>query len=42
MEADSKKEPVLNTILFVLNIGLEILLAFILLGFLIGIWNYIS
>ena len=42
MEADSNKQPLLNTILLVLNIGLEILLAFIVLGFLIGIWGYIS
>lgn len=42
MEADSKKYPILNIILSVLNIGLEILLALIALGFIIGIWNYFS
>lgn len=40
MEADSNKHPVLNIILSVLNVGLEIILALIALGFIIGIWSY--
>ena len=40
MEADSNKHPVLNIILSVLNVGLEIILALIALGFIIGIWRY--
>ncbi len=42
MEANSKEHPVLNTILSVLNLGLEVILALIALGFLIGIWGYLS
>jgi hypothetical protein len=42
MEADSKKHPVLNIILSVLNVGLEIILSLIALGFIIGIWRYFS
>ena len=42
MEAQTKKHPVLNAILSVLNVGLEVLLALIALGFLVGIWQYLS
>ncbi len=42
MEANTKKHPVLNAILSVLNVGLEVILALIALGFLIGIWRYFS
>ncbi|MGB5499053.1 MAG: hypothetical protein WBM77_09010 [Maribacter sp.] len=42
MEANSKKHPVLNAILSVLNVSLEIILGLIALGFLIGIWSYLS
>ncbi|MGB5437081.1 MAG: hypothetical protein WBM98_14395 [Maribacter sp.] len=42
MEANTNKHPVLNIILSVLNVGLEILLALIALGFIIGIWRYFS
>lgn len=42
MEANTKKHPVLNVLLSVLNVGLEILLALIALGFLVGIWSYFS
>ncbi len=41
MEANSKEHPVLNAILSVLNVGLEVILALIALGFLIGIWSYL-
>jgi len=42
MEANSKKHPVLNAILSVLNVSLEIILGLIALGFLIGIWSSLS
>ena len=42
MEANTKKHPVLNVLLSVLNVGLEIILALIALGFLVGIWSYLS
>jgi hypothetical protein len=42
MESDSKKHPVLNTILSVLNISLEVLLALIALGVIIGLWGILS
>jgi len=42
METDSNKRPVLNGILSVLNVSLEVILALIALGFLIGIWGYLS
>jgi len=42
MEANTKKHPVLNVLLSVLNVGLEIILALIALGFLVGIWRYFS
>jgi len=42
MEANTKEHPVLNVILSVLNVGLEIILGLIALGFLVGIWSYFS
>jgi len=42
MESNSNKHPILNTILSVLNISLEVLLALIALGFLIGLWGLLS
>ncbi|WP_297798339.1 hypothetical protein [uncultured Eudoraea sp.] len=42
MESSSNKHPILNAILSVLNISLEVLLALIALGFLIGLWGVIS
>jgi len=42
MEANSKKHPILNAILSVLNISLEVLLALIALGFLIGLYGVLS
>ncbi len=35
------KEGVLHTLLVVLNVGLEIILGFIALGCLIGVWEAI-
>jgi len=42
MKSDSNKHPILNSILSVLNISLEVLLALIALGFLIGLWGILS
>lgn len=42
MESNSKKHPVLNAILSVLNVGLEVILGLIALGFIIGLWGYFS
>ena len=42
METNSKRHPVLNAILNVLNLGLEILLVLIALGFIIGFWEYLK
>ena len=42
MEANTNRHPVLNTILSVLNVGLEVILAFFALGFLIGLWQILS
>lgn len=42
METNSKKHPILNAILSVLNISLEVLLALIALGFLIGLYGVLS
>ncbi|MGB5359874.1 MAG: hypothetical protein WBN27_08020 [Eudoraea sp.] len=42
MESNSNKHPVLNTILSVLNISLEVLLALIALGVIIGLWGILS
>ncbi|MEP0134456.1 MAG: hypothetical protein ABJJ25_13135 [Eudoraea sp.] len=42
MKSDSNKHPILNSILSVLNISLEVLLALIALGFLIGLWGVLS
>lgn len=40
MKLSSNNHPVLNAILLVLNVGLEIILVLIALGFVIGIWEY--
>ncbi|WP_297692851.1 hypothetical protein [uncultured Eudoraea sp.] len=42
MEANSKKHPVLNAILSVLNLSLEVVLALIALGVLIGLYGVLS
>ncbi len=42
MEASTKKHPVLNTILSVLNVSLEIVLGLIALGFIIGLYGVLS
>jgi ABC-type dipeptide/oligopeptide/nickel transport system permease component len=42
MEANTKKHPVLNTILSVLNVSLEVVLALIALGFIIGLYGVLS
>ena len=42
MEANTNKHPVLNVLLSVLNVGLEIILGLMALGFLVGIWTYLS
>jgi hypothetical protein len=42
MKLDSKNHPVLNTLLLILNIGLEIILVMIALGFVIGIWEFLK
>jgi Na+-translocating ferredoxin:NAD+ oxidoreductase RnfE subunit len=42
MSKYSNKNEVLNSILSVLNIGLEVVLALIALGFLIGLWGILN
>ena len=42
MDEYSKKNGILNTILSVLNVGLEVVLALIALGFLIGLWGFLN
>lgn len=42
METNSDKHPVLNTILSVLNVSLEVVLAMIVLGFLIDLLGLTS
>ncbi|MGB5371901.1 MAG: hypothetical protein WBN18_15840 [Flavobacteriaceae bacterium] len=42
METNSDKHPVLNAILSVLNISLEVVLALIVLGFLMGLLGLTS
>ncbi|MGI9547180.1 MAG: hypothetical protein ACR2MM_08090 [Flavobacteriaceae bacterium] len=42
METNSKRHPVLNAILAVLNVGLEIILVLIGLGIVIGIWELLK
>ncbi len=39
MEANTKKHPILNAILSVLNVSLEIILVLIALGVVIGLWE---
>ncbi len=42
METNTEKHPILNRILTALNISLEIILALIALGFVIGIYNFLN
>jgi hypothetical protein len=42
METNTNKHPILNTILTVLNLSLEAVLAFIALGALIGLWGALN
>ncbi len=42
MKLDSNKHPVINTLLLILNVGLEIILVMIALGFVIGIWEFLK
>ncbi len=42
METNSDKRTVLNTILSVINVSLEVLLALIVLGFLMGLLGLTS
>ncbi len=39
MEANTKKHPILNAILSVINVSLEIILVLIALGVVIGHWE---
>lgn len=42
MKTNSEKHPVLNAILSVLNLSLEVVLALIALGVLIGLYGVLS
>lgn len=42
MKLDSNNHPFLNTLLLILNVGLEIILVMIALGFVIGIWEFLK
>lgn len=42
MEKYTNKHPILNTILSVLNISLEVVLALIALGFIIGLYGILN
>ncbi|WP_019669366.1 hypothetical protein [Eudoraea adriatica] len=42
MKTNSEKHPVLNAILSVLNLSLEVVLALIALGLLIGLYGVLS
>lgn len=42
METNTKRHPVLNTVLSILNVYLELVLALIALGFIIGLIGYLS
>jgi ABC-type dipeptide/oligopeptide/nickel transport system permease component len=42
MKTNSKKHPVLNAILSVLNLSLEVVIALIALGVLIGLYGVLS
>lgn len=42
MKTNSEKHPVLNAILSVLNLSLEVVLALIALGVLIGLYGALS
>ncbi len=42
MEANAEKHPILNRILITLNFSLELVLFFIALGFIIGVYELLS
>lgn len=42
METNTKRHPVLNAVLSILNVYLELVLALIALGFIIGLIGYLS
>lgn len=42
MEKYTNKHPILNTILSVINISLEVVLALIALGFIIGLYGILN
>ncbi len=42
METNTKKHPILNAFLSALNVYLELVLALIALGFLIGLIGYLG
>jgi len=42
MEKYTNKHPVLNSILTVLNVSLEVVLALIALGFIVGLYGILS
>ncbi|WP_297760340.1 hypothetical protein [uncultured Muriicola sp.] len=42
MEKYTNKHPILNTILSVLNVSLEVVLALIALGFIIGLYGILN
>lgn len=42
MAENSDKEGIINTILSILIVGLDVVLALIALGFIIGIWEILK
>jgi len=42
MKTTTKKHPILNRVLTALNISLEVILALIALGFIIGLYGILS
>ena len=42
MEKYTNKHPILNTILSVINVSLEVILALIALGFIIGLYGILN
>jgi hypothetical protein len=42
MEKYTNKHPILNTILSVINVSLEVVLALIALGFIIGLYGILN
>ncbi len=42
MEKYTEKHPILNSILTVLNVSLEVILALIALGFIIGLYGLLN